>query len=394
VSYVHVNYVREHSKTTGMARLLLLVIATRANNDGIAYPGYGCLARDTAMSIRSIRRLLERDPNHLEGEAPAIPADELEITPGGSEKGKKRRPTQYRILLGSNGPNAKKTMRIARTVNEEPTEDNHSHSDNGNCTPDTHREDGNTVRLTRIVKEKNDCAHTDTRPCASVHTIVRVVSSDCAPDAQLTKLNSNENKGANTRARARESAAPSPQSESKQQLSSFFSEAYFKEQQRKHPRIPDVRALYPEAQKKCAEKYPDGGAMRPPFYEEFLHIEELKLGPPGLLEEQERKQEELNEARRDRTEADRQRKSDGDEYRPTPAAPMERKPVLPEPTPEPKVQESLADFIARLTTEFPDVQVPKLATDYQVECDESGRPWNKKTLQKRIGEAYDRFLKT
>ena len=116
MSFEHINYVRDHSKTTGAARLLLLAIATRTDKEGVAYPGYECLARDTAMSIRSIRRLLERDPAELKGGAPAIPADELEIIPGGSQKGGKRRPTQYRILIGQARPGEDKTVRLTRIV--------------------------------------------------------------------------------------------------------------------------------------------------------------------------------------------------------------------------------------------------------------------------------------
>jgi len=166
MSFEHINYVRDHSKTTGAARLLLLAIATRTDTDGVAYPGYECLARDTAMSIRSIRRLLERDPAELKGGAPAIPADELEIIPGGSQKGGKRRPTQYRILIGQARPGEDKTMRRTRTVK--------GTTKNNDCAPDAHS------------KDNTDHPHTDTRPCASTYATVRLVSHDCAPDAHLT----------------------------------------------------------------------------------------------------------------------------------------------------------------------------------------------------------------
>ena len=91
MSRAYVNHVLTHSKTTGAARLFLLVIAFKADNEGVAHLSYQRLAADTGMSIRSIRRLLfnENSP---------IPDDELELCPGGSNKGGKRRMTQYRIL--------------------------------------------------------------------------------------------------------------------------------------------------------------------------------------------------------------------------------------------------------------------------------------------------------
>jgi hypothetical protein len=86
-------------------------------------------------------------------------------------------------------------------------------------------------------------------------------------------------------------------------------EESIRELQKRHPRL-DVHALFPEAQKACAEKYPDGGPMRHAYFENYLDIEEQKLGPPGLIEGQQRKQEQREEAARDRMEADQQREMD------------------------------------------------------------------------------------
>lgn len=89
VSYAHINYVRDHSKTKGRAKFLLLDIATRADDEGFAFPSYKTLRNDTGMSTSSIQRALFEIPN-----------TELEIVEkGSSEKGQQRRTTRYRILV-------------------------------------------------------------------------------------------------------------------------------------------------------------------------------------------------------------------------------------------------------------------------------------------------------
>jgi hypothetical protein len=67
VSYAHINYVRDHSKMKGMPLLVLSMIASRANEQGVAWPNLDTLARDTRMSKRNVIRALK-----------LIPADELE----------------------------------------------------------------------------------------------------------------------------------------------------------------------------------------------------------------------------------------------------------------------------------------------------------------------------
>jgi hypothetical protein len=268
VSYVHVNYVLGRSKTTGMARLLLLIIADRTNKQtGYAFPSYECLARDMNTDMRSFRRALKE-----------IPADELEVTPGGSEKGQKRRPTQYRILINCGAPNTEPTVRNTRMVK-------HNNNDRDRAQY-AHGEDN------------RDRAQSDLRPCAKE-------PSDRAQYAHLTIANRNKRTKEAARARTRETAA-SPHSKP---ASSFFSESYFEQQQGKHSRL-DVRALFPAAEAKCAENYPNGGPMKRKFFENYLDVEEQKLGPPGLLEDQQRKQEQREEAARDRMEADQQREMD------------------------------------------------------------------------------------
>jgi len=136
MSYRHVNYVRDNSKTMGMARLLLLTIATRTDDEGYAYPSYGRLAKDTGMKIRSIRRLIERE----------IPKDEMEVIQGGSRKGQKRLATLYRVIIKGDdcAPDA--------------------HSDSNDCAPNAHSPDGHDCAHTGT-----DCAHID-HDCAHTGT--------------------------------------------------------------------------------------------------------------------------------------------------------------------------------------------------------------------------------
>jgi len=92
MSCIYIDRVLNKSVTTGASRLLMLVIAARADDNGVAQISHRQLSADTKMSVRSIRRLLftENSP---------IPAGELELYPGGNDRGRKRRITQYRITL-------------------------------------------------------------------------------------------------------------------------------------------------------------------------------------------------------------------------------------------------------------------------------------------------------
>jgi len=88
----YVNRVLERSVTTGASRLLMLVIAFRADDAGIAQISHRQLAKDTKMSVRSLRRLLLREDS-------PIPDNELALTPGGNDPGQRRRVTRYQITL-------------------------------------------------------------------------------------------------------------------------------------------------------------------------------------------------------------------------------------------------------------------------------------------------------
>ena len=150
MSYEHINYVRDYSKTKGPALLLLLTIATRTDDNGYAFPSLTCLAKDTRMSIRSVRRALTQ-----------IPKDEIAITQGGSEKGQKRRAALYRIKMNESdrAPNAHST-------NNDRAQYAHSGND----------------------KVYGDRAPIDTGPCAVGPTTVRNRAPDHAPNAHLTVI--------------------------------------------------------------------------------------------------------------------------------------------------------------------------------------------------------------
>jgi Helix-turn-helix domain len=138
VSYRHINYVRDHSKTKGRAKFLLLVIATRTDDEGCAFPSYKILRGDTGLSTSSIQRALSEIPN-----------TELEIIEKGrSEKGQQRRTTKYRILV----PDRSQDEHSVRTtvVNMRTVEDNNRSQD-----------DHSTVfkNPTTVVKNAPDYGH-------------------------------------------------------------------------------------------------------------------------------------------------------------------------------------------------------------------------------------------
>jgi hypothetical protein len=75
----------------GMPLLVLSMIASRSDEEGLAWPNLDTLARDTRMSKRNVTRALK-----------LIPADELEIiVKGGSPKGGERVRTLYRIRINT-----------------------------------------------------------------------------------------------------------------------------------------------------------------------------------------------------------------------------------------------------------------------------------------------------
>jgi hypothetical protein len=98
----------------GAPLLILSMIASRTNDEGVAWPNLGTLARDTRMSKRNVTRALK-----------LIPADELEIiTKGGSPKGGKREKTLYRIPVrtGDNTTPVNSSSRLVTSDTMTPVE--------------------------------------------------------------------------------------------------------------------------------------------------------------------------------------------------------------------------------------------------------------------------------
>lgn len=164
MSYKHINHVRDHSLTRGPARLLLLTIATRTDDEGYAYPSLPCLAKDTGMTIRSVRRALTQ-----------IPENEIAITPGGSEKGQRRRAALYRVKIDSNNP-----------------------------APNAHSQA--LDRAPNAQGNNHDHAPINIRPCAVGYTTVRVQAHDPARNAHLTVIESSKNAVVGTEGSDRDSS--------------------------------------------------------------------------------------------------------------------------------------------------------------------------------------------
>jgi hypothetical protein len=122
MSYEHINHVRDHSKTRGPARLVLLTIATRTDNEGYAFPSYTCLAKDTGMTIRSIRRALEE-----------IPAAELVV----AKRGKSHRAALYRVTITDSQGQSNTNSFSAPIAHENPNTDSNN---NSLCAPSAHKD--------------------------------------------------------------------------------------------------------------------------------------------------------------------------------------------------------------------------------------------------------------
>jgi len=77
----------EHSQQSSGALLVLLAIADFANDDGVAFPSIGTLARKARLSERQVQRVI--------GEL--VAAQELDVTPGKGRAGSHL----YRVTVGS-----------------------------------------------------------------------------------------------------------------------------------------------------------------------------------------------------------------------------------------------------------------------------------------------------
>jgi hypothetical protein len=174
MSFDHINWIRDFFDHESLAvRHLVLCVATRTDDNGRAFPGYETLSKDTGMTVRSVRRLLEQ-----------IPVNVVEIIPGGSVKGKPRRPTTYRILIPDHAHKGQDHAPDAHGAASKYKQDRapDAHSSALDRAPDAHG------------TSNGDRAHTRTPTVRVQTTTVRVHDTDRAPDAHLTVLTESNTK--------------------------------------------------------------------------------------------------------------------------------------------------------------------------------------------------------
>jgi hypothetical protein len=105
MSFRHTNAVKAHSKTTGLARTILMCIADRCNKRNESYPGMVLLAQEANCTKRSVINALKK-----------IPKDELGIFHrGGSGRGDSNR---YRLLIPLEQERVKTTTERVKTTTE------------------------------------------------------------------------------------------------------------------------------------------------------------------------------------------------------------------------------------------------------------------------------------
>jgi hypothetical protein len=83
------NRVWEASHQSGGALLVLLAIADFADDDGVAYPSIGTLARKARLSPRQVQRVI----------ADLVAASELVVRPGAGRQGSHL----FRVTVGAGG---------------------------------------------------------------------------------------------------------------------------------------------------------------------------------------------------------------------------------------------------------------------------------------------------
>jgi hypothetical protein len=292
------------------------------------------------------------------------------------------------------------------------------------CAPDAH--------LTELNNEKNIKANTRARICDSY-----IPNGSCTfkPDAEEKPFGV-----------ARKEEQKPNQSTPKKQKGTHHNEnrivvtpeniAAIKLANR-YPRL-DVLALLPAAQKVCAQKYPNGGPMRIGFFKEFLNRAQADLPPPGLIEAERVRAEILVEAGRHREEAKKleptaeQKRArfvsdlhsafpginvqdissryarqcedasdswDDEQFKSIVADAQEAfersrrecEPPIPGPPPEPKAEEP-EQHKERLKR-----KCPGIANEIELifaELLASGSGWKPKTFDRRVGEAFDRHLRS
>jgi len=92
MSYQHTENVMNHSKTTGAARAVLLVLAIRADSAGVSWPSLDRLARDAGLTRRAIIRIL---PRLAEAGELSIAHGDQQVRTGGGKQAVNR----YTVIL-------------------------------------------------------------------------------------------------------------------------------------------------------------------------------------------------------------------------------------------------------------------------------------------------------
>jgi hypothetical protein len=177
------------------------MLATQADNEGYAFPSYTCLAKDTGMTIRSVRRALKE-----------IPADELVI----AQQGKSHRAALYRVIITGSLPSVVPSVAEPRAEPAKLTPvvtDSHGQSNtNSLCAPIAHKDTQDESLCAPNAHEgvnqkfaENLCAHNGTSLCANEQPLCAHMDPLCAPNAHRTVLEQpKEEQLENTHARARE----------------------------------------------------------------------------------------------------------------------------------------------------------------------------------------------
>lgn len=254
MSFEHINHVRDHSKATGPARLVLIMLATRANDEGYAWPSYGRLAQDTRMSIRSVRRALKE-----------IPAAELVI----AQQGKSHRAALYRVIIKAE-PLAE-PAKLTSVVS-----DSHGQSSTSSlCAPIAHVDTQKDPLCAPIAHEganqkftENLCAHNGTSLCANEQPLCAHIDPLCAPNAHRTVLEQpKEEQLENTHARAGSSSRDAQQKlfsvdgkedeeEPKQSFTELRKRPPPTEEEKRERLISDLDAKFPEINvRSIADRY-------------------------------------------------------------------------------------------------------------------------------------------
>jgi hypothetical protein len=114
-SYQYPAAVRERSRAKGVPKLLLIALATYADDNGECFPSYAELVRVTGLSLRSVQRQLKE-----------IPSSELMIVERGRAVGHS---TKYRIMINCSQVDDSRAANCGQT----------DHSQNGNCSQTDHR---------------------------------------------------------------------------------------------------------------------------------------------------------------------------------------------------------------------------------------------------------------